>query len=189
MKDFVFLGGTCNNSSWRDELIPMLKKNSIAFFNPVVKVWNEEAYQTELKMRKTSKVNLFYLDVSLIKGVFSIFELCAESIENPQSLVVYVKYSPDPDHEFLNNSIKKGLGILNNKFIVMSSLEDTMEDLAFCIKEMMESEKKDSSNYLFSCKDGLKVYLDGKQIILRDYTGTTINQIDVETILLQTLTI
>jgi len=29
----VFLGGTCNESTWRDELIPMLE---IDYFNPVV---------------------------------------------------------------------------------------------------------------------------------------------------------
>jgi len=34
----VFLGGTCNNSKWRDVLIPRLK---IDYFNPVVDDWNE----------------------------------------------------------------------------------------------------------------------------------------------------
>lgn len=31
----VFLGGTCNESTWRDELIKKLK---IDYFNPVVKI-------------------------------------------------------------------------------------------------------------------------------------------------------
>ena len=35
----VFLGGTCNNSKWRDKLIPML---NIDYFNPVVDDWTEE---------------------------------------------------------------------------------------------------------------------------------------------------
>lgn len=30
----VFLGGTCNNSTWREELKPLLK---IDYFDPVVK--------------------------------------------------------------------------------------------------------------------------------------------------------
>jgi len=29
----IFLGGTCNNSTWREQLIPMLQIN---YFNPVV---------------------------------------------------------------------------------------------------------------------------------------------------------
>ena len=36
----VFLGGTTNDSNWRDLLI---KKIKIDYFNPVVKDWNESA--------------------------------------------------------------------------------------------------------------------------------------------------
>ena len=32
----VFLGGTCNESLWRDKLI---KKLEIDYFNPIVKDW------------------------------------------------------------------------------------------------------------------------------------------------------
>jgi hypothetical protein len=38
-KKKCFLGGTCNNSQWREALIPMLK---IDYFNPVVKDWTPE---------------------------------------------------------------------------------------------------------------------------------------------------
>ena len=40
MKNKVFLGGTCNNSTWREELIPQLK---IDYYNPVVKDWTLES--------------------------------------------------------------------------------------------------------------------------------------------------
>lgn len=33
----IFLGGTCNNSKWRDKLIPMI---FCEYFNPVVDNWN-----------------------------------------------------------------------------------------------------------------------------------------------------
>ena len=46
-KTTVFLGGTCNNSTWRDKLIPLLK---IDYFNPVVEDWTEEAQQIENKI-------------------------------------------------------------------------------------------------------------------------------------------
>ena len=45
----VFLGGTCNESIWRDELIEMLE---IDYFNPVVDDWTEECYQEELRQRE-----------------------------------------------------------------------------------------------------------------------------------------
>lgn len=45
----VFLGGTCNESDWRDSFIKKLK---IDYFNPVVKDWNDEAYKEELKQKK-----------------------------------------------------------------------------------------------------------------------------------------
>lgn len=32
----VFLGGTCNGSKWREELIPLLQ---VGYFNPVVDEW------------------------------------------------------------------------------------------------------------------------------------------------------
>lgn len=32
----IYLGGTRNNSIWRDELIPFLERNKIEYFNPVV---------------------------------------------------------------------------------------------------------------------------------------------------------
>lgn len=36
----VFLGGTCNDSTWRDNLIQQLE---IDYFNPVVPDWTEDA--------------------------------------------------------------------------------------------------------------------------------------------------
>jgi hypothetical protein len=41
----VFLGGTCNESTWREKLIPMLK---IDYFNPVVKDWKLEIKEKDL---------------------------------------------------------------------------------------------------------------------------------------------
>lgn len=38
-KHKVFLGGTCNRSKWRNELIELLE---IDYFNPVVKNWNQD---------------------------------------------------------------------------------------------------------------------------------------------------
>ena len=45
----IFLGGTCNESTWREKLIPLLEDRDIDYFNPVVSNWSEECYQEELR--------------------------------------------------------------------------------------------------------------------------------------------
>ena len=46
----VFLGGTCNDSKWRDKLIELLKP-SVPYFNPVVDEWGEEDRLKEIGTR------------------------------------------------------------------------------------------------------------------------------------------
>ena len=53
MKNKVFLGGTCNESTWRNELIPLLK---IDYFNPVVEDWTPEC-QAEEERQKNEECN------------------------------------------------------------------------------------------------------------------------------------
>ena len=67
----VFLGGTCNESTWRDKLIKMLE---IDYFNPVVDDWTEECYQEELRQRKICDYCL-YVITPRMKGVYSIAEV------------------------------------------------------------------------------------------------------------------
>ena len=38
----VFLWGTCNESTWRDKLIPKLENINFGYFNPVVEDWTPE---------------------------------------------------------------------------------------------------------------------------------------------------
>ena len=45
----VFLGGTCNESTWREGLIKALK---IGYFNPVVDDWTPDCMAEEIKQRE-----------------------------------------------------------------------------------------------------------------------------------------
>lgn len=45
----VFLGGTCNDTTWRDELIKKLKIN---YFNPVVDDWTKRRIKESYKKEK-----------------------------------------------------------------------------------------------------------------------------------------
>lgn len=68
----VFLGGTCAESTWREELIPMLK---VSYFNPVVEDWTKEC-QVEEERQKNHICDIhLYVITSEIKGVFSIAEV------------------------------------------------------------------------------------------------------------------
>jgi hypothetical protein len=75
----VFLGGTCNGSTWRDKLIPML---DIEYFNPVVDDWNEEARLEELTQRNECDFVLYVITPE-IKGVYSIAEVIDDSNKRP----------------------------------------------------------------------------------------------------------
>lgn len=80
----VFLGGTCNETTWRDELIPMLQCD---YFNPVVPDWNEAAQQNELKEREVCDVLLYVLTPAMT-GVYSIAEIVEDSIMNATKTIV-----------------------------------------------------------------------------------------------------
>ena len=68
----VFLGGTCNNSTWRNELIPLLP---IDYFNPVVDDWTPECQAIEIREKENECDIHLYVITSQMKGVFSIAEV------------------------------------------------------------------------------------------------------------------
>lgn len=68
----VFLGGTCNESVWRQALIPLLR---VAYFNPVVEDWTLEAQQLEVEEREERCNIHLYVITSEMTGVFSIAEV------------------------------------------------------------------------------------------------------------------
>lgn len=82
----VFLGGTCNESTWRNDLIKMLK---IDYFNPVVDDWTEECYQEELKQRKECDFCL-YVITPRMEGVYSIAEVIDDSNKRPNKTIFCV---------------------------------------------------------------------------------------------------
>lgn len=76
----VFLGGTCNESTWRNELIPMLK---IDYFNPVVDDWTPDCQEEEIKQRETCDYVLYTISKEMT-GVYSIAEVIDDSNKRPE---------------------------------------------------------------------------------------------------------
>ena len=99
----VFLGGTCNESTWRQKLIPMLK---IDYFDPVVDDWNEECYQRELKERENCDFCLYVITPKMM-GVYSIAEVVDDSNKRPKKTILCVL--PNDGEESFSAEQKKSL--------------------------------------------------------------------------------
>lgn len=84
----AFLGGTCNDSSWRDELIPMIDKN-VECFNPVVKDWTPAHQAAEIKARGECDFAI-YVITPLMTGVYSIAEVVDDSNKRPDKTIFCV---------------------------------------------------------------------------------------------------
>lgn len=82
----VFLGGTCNNSAWRDDLIKMLK---IDYFNPVVENWTSECMKEEIKQRKECDYCLYVITPKMT-GVYSIAEVVDDSNKRPEKTILCI---------------------------------------------------------------------------------------------------
>lgn len=71
----IFLGGTCAETTWRDELIEGLKNYDCEWFNPVVKNWTPECQAVE-EDEKNNKCNVhLYVITPEMIGVYSIAEI------------------------------------------------------------------------------------------------------------------
>jgi hypothetical protein len=75
----LFLGGTCNDSQWRNYMIPKLK---IDFFNPVVDDWTVDCQKIEDIEKDTSDFCLYTITPKMT-GFYSIAELVDDSNKRP----------------------------------------------------------------------------------------------------------
>jgi len=105
-KTKIFLGGTCNNSTWRDTLIPLL---AVDYFNPVVKDWTPECQAQEIKERETADIVLYVITPKMT-GAFSIAEAVDDSNKRPDKTVfVYIDVdstNPDAPETFTTHQLK-----------------------------------------------------------------------------------
>lgn len=97
----VFLGGTVNNSTWRNEIIPRLE---IDYFNPVVEQWNEKAYKQELFERENSDYCLYVITPKLT-SFYSVAEVIDDSNKRPEK-TIFCFLKEDKDKKFTPFQIK-----------------------------------------------------------------------------------
>ena len=123
----VSLLGTCADSTWRDDLIPLLK---ISYFNPVVKEWDSIAKENEIKHRKYDDFLLYYFTPKM-QGFYAVAELIEDSIKNPKRTIFSYTMN-DGDKEFDKkqlNSLKEIGNMVqrNGATFIEGSLEDVAE--------------------------------------------------------------
>jgi len=124
----VFLGGTCNDSTWRDELIPLL---TIDYFNPVVSNWTPECQDEEIIQRETCDYVLYVITPKMT-GVYSIAEVVDDSNKRPKK-TLFCYLEEDEKEKFEKHQIKAlqatSKMILKNGGWVCSSLKEVAEYL------------------------------------------------------------
>ncbi len=62
-KSHVFLGGSCNPTTWRmDVAIPALEAAGVSYYNPQVEDWTPELVEVEANAKAEAEVLLFVID-------------------------------------------------------------------------------------------------------------------------------
>lgn len=123
----VFLGGTCNNSTWRNELIPLLKNKGITYFNPVVDDWTPECQKIENWHKANDNYSLFVITKEMT-GVFSIAELIDLSNKQPTRTIIMFMYDGFDKGQAKSLKATEDLAKSNGAF-VCQSYDDIIEVL------------------------------------------------------------
>ena len=103
MNGKVFLGGTCNDSTWRDTFVKYLE---VDWFNPVVDDWTEEDYLRELEERKSCSICLYALTPKM-RGIYSVAELVDDSNKRSDKTVFLLL--DEDDGESFDGHMKNSL--------------------------------------------------------------------------------
>jgi hypothetical protein len=129
----IFLGGTCAETDWRDELIKSIQVKS---FNPVVEDWTEDCIVIE-EIEKAEKCNIhLYVITSEMKGVYSIAEVIQSS--NTKGKVTILHVMPDGFSGGQLRSLKAVCGLVRENggiAYIDDELYRTARVLNYCFKE------------------------------------------------------
>lgn len=93
----VFLGGTCNESVWRNHMMIYLHDEGMEYFNPVVDDWNDDAQANELRERETCDFCLYTITPKMV-GVYSIAEVVDDSNKRPDKTVLVLLRDDGSNH-------------------------------------------------------------------------------------------
>jgi hypothetical protein len=90
----VFLGGSCNPTTWRHEqAIPYLESRSLSFYNPQVSDWTPDLVEIEHQAKELAPLLFFVIDHDT-RALASMVEVCYLAARGRSIIVVM---SPIPD--------------------------------------------------------------------------------------------
>ncbi len=93
--DKVFLGGSCNPTTWRkDIVIPLLEEAGISYYNPQVDDWSPELVQIEAKEKEEAFFIIFVID-SETRAIAPILEATEYIVEAEKQVYIVVNDIPD----------------------------------------------------------------------------------------------
>ena len=122
----IFLGGTCNNSTWRNKLIPILEKYHIQYFNPIVDDWTEECIKIENEEKDICDCHLYVITPKMT-GVYSIAEVI-ESVHLSNKLTIFCYIKIDDNICFAEGQLRSldnvGKLVIKHNGIVCNSLTE-----------------------------------------------------------------
>lgn len=138
---YVFLGGTCNGSTWRERLIPLL---NVTYFNPVVENWDAAAIQRENFAKLNADANLFVI-TPLQKGFYSLAEmavLAADTLIDPSMKLIVVFLDEDNGVQWDNHQKASNAAIqqLLSKYPLVE-FYPTLEEVAAVLNNFLCSKK------------------------------------------------
>lgn len=148
---YVFLGGTCCGTTWRDELIPLLEKNYIKYFNPVVPDWTPECMAAEEKAKTEVDTDLYVLHPSM-KGVFSVAEVIDSAYRHRENgfMILGILGTKEEWGEGMYRSLTALLGMVkriggNSHGLWINGVEDLLPYFPALPKPKKPRKKKDES--------------------------------------------
>lgn len=138
----IFLGGTCNGSTWRESLMPSLQELRIPYFNPVVDDWNDEAKAKEEEIKSRPDTIQLYVITDEMAGFYSLAEAVDASNKCPERTIFYFD-SDDFDYDTKkHNSLCEIARLISENG---GRTVDHFESLPAVCRELLEKAKAPSA--------------------------------------------
>jgi len=121
--DFVFLGGSCNPTTWRSDIaIPLLTEQLVNYYNPQVSRWYPELIEKENFAKEFASVLFFFID-NQTRSISAMIEV-AELSATPRKLVCVInEYNQ-------HNTVICGESITNKELYELHHAQKIIKNLA-----------------------------------------------------------
>ncbi|XP_020711505.2 uncharacterized protein LOC105692120 isoform X3 [Athalia rosae] len=120
----VFLGGSCNPTTWRSDVaIPTLQRLGITYYNPQVSQWGPELIAQEYEAKQTARVLLFVID-NQTRNTAGIIEAAQLAATRSNSLILVI-YPYRPGQSILgeNVSMQEYYDLMNGLLVLQNLVE------------------------------------------------------------------